>query len=313
MYSDDEIRQIILDRGSQTPILKGKAASILIRTSDERFLTIALNMLRENNDEQIEAALLSIINLGKFRHPDILQDILPFLDMPRYCEWVLLLLIRVPIMDKRKVPNLLRFLESPNENIRFNALKAIDHLKCPIYKRLEIALLLLSDASSKVRGLACMILGNLHHPIAVEALISKLSDNAEGFYARGTVAMEAVQALTKINDKRAIVPLQNLVRFGQSDAASEALENLRYFAEDFSEFYSELKNHSSETIRLTTLTLMGVIGDTRATETIIDIAYKDTSQTVQNMALFALKEIGTKEALEAVEYWNKYHRRNHEF
>jgi HEAT repeat protein len=124
-----------------------------------------------------------------------------------------------------------------------------------------------------------------------------------------SVNAAAASALGCIKDKRAVEPLKNAVVHGSSLLSHRALMALwEIEGNNLELFYLDQLKHSCEETRHETVWILGQLGKPDYIEILISISQDDSSYDVQSNAIHVLSTIGTKEALEAVEYWNKYRR-----
>jgi hypothetical protein len=202
MYSDEQIRQIIFDYSDEESPDCGKAFDIVVvdKTRDPRFLTAALEMLQEDSDKSVGAALSVMRSLKKFHPPDILQQILPFLDNP--IHWTSAIQVIRGIRDASALPRLLAFLIYPDLEARVAALGTICVLGHPQIS--EICLSFINDADPDMRCVVCAILGELSRGKPgmddyTDLLIS-ISQNASSY----DVQYSAAYALEAIGTTKAL-------------------------------------------------------------------------------------------------------------
>jgi hypothetical protein len=307
MYSDDEIRQIILDFLNEESPNYPNANRLIYRTTDKRFLTVALAIIQQDDEKLVEAGLNVITHLNKFCSSDYMPQILPFLENPSHCATAISIIRR--IADVSVVPRLLQFLAYPDAKVRLQAFRAVVELAYP--DALDITLYMLNDTDSEIRASACRVLAYLGNPIAVESLIEILSDNEIGQSL--PINAIAAETLGKLGDKRAVEPLKIAVNYGNQALSFHAIEALwEMEGEKLQDFYLVQINHRHEETRKKVVQILGQIGKTEFVDTLISVSQNDSCYGVQLTATAALFKLSTKESLEAASYWEKHYRRNDE-
>jgi HEAT repeat protein len=305
MYSDEQIRQIILDMADIDTTAYSKSYAVIYKTNDRRFLCFALEMLHGNNDTEIEAALNTIRSAEKFYCSDYLPQILPFLDNPSH--WVNAIKIIIRIGNASVFPRLIGFLAYPDLEARVTALYALFKLNYP--QILEICLHLINDEDATMRSYVCHILGEMQNPLAVELLIDKLQDNEMG--EKVAVNPVAAWALGLIKDKRAVEALKGAVVYGSENLSASALEALWSIEGAALEpFYLEQLKHSHEKTKREAIRLVGLLRKDDYTDLLISISQNAFSYDVQFSAAYALQAIGTPRAKEAYQYWYDFKRKS---
>lgn len=163
---------------------------------------------------------------------------------------------------------LLGLLSDEDQRVRAVAAEALGNVDDP--RTLAPLMRALNDSASEVRINAAEALGNLGDPRAVEPLIRALYDSAGGVRER------AAGALGKLNDARAIEPL--------IDALSDP-------------------NMLVQTQAMNALAAMRA---TQAVEPLTSLL-TNTGTYMASKVVWALHEIGTPEALAALEQWEQEH------
>jgi hypothetical protein len=305
MYSDEQIRQIILDMQSESEFVRDKALTDVNATSEVRFVEIALAMLDAEDYEPVRAAIVALRNLTNFNPPQFLPRVNQFLEVPSHCATAIWFIWSVG--DASYVPRLIRFLTDDDSEVRYQALRTV--ARYGYHDLLEISLHMSNDANAEIRGLACGILGRFREKRVIDILIAKLQDFDDALVS--TVSGVAAEELEKIGDKRAVQPLMDVVRFGDEESAFRAIWALWEIeqAECF-EFLLEQCKHPSEKIRREIMNILAKILDVSSVDTLIWVAQNDSSLYVQSGAVYVLAGIGTRKALKIVDEWKTKHRPN---
>jgi hypothetical protein len=306
MYSDEQIRQIILDIQSESEFLRDKALKDFHDTTDSRFVTIALEMLNEEDYEPVRAAIVTLRNLSNFNPPQFLPRVTQFLEVPSHCSTAIWFIWSLG--DASYVPRIIKFLADDDSETRYQTLRTI--ARYGYHDLLEIALYMSNDVNGEIRGLACGILGRFRESRVIDVLIAKLRDFDDALVAT-TVSGVAAGELEKIGDKCAVQPLMDVVRFGDEESAFRAIWALWKIeqAECF-EFLLEQCKHPSEKVRREIMNILAKILDVSSVDTLIWVVQNDSSLYVQSGAVYVLAGIGTPKALRIVDEWKAKHRRN---
>jgi HEAT repeat protein len=308
MYSDDEIRQIILkiEEGDRSPRAKIYHLSYAMKIPLRYFWEMARAMLHENEETSIRTALATISALYKFGTPDILLDLFSFLNNPNHCADAILVIARIAekLSDATVAPRFLPFLFNPDSEIRYAAFQGILGLKYA--ENLDVCLHMLNDEDAGMRIIACDALGYMKNPIAVDYLLGKLGDNETIEGTSRTVNASAARALGYLGDKRAIEPLKNAVLYGDTDLSEKALRALWEIEGTSLElFYFEQVKHSYQETRRAAIEILGRLRKEDYVDLLISISQNDLNDGVQFTAAYALDTIGTTKAKEAYENWRK--------
>jgi hypothetical protein len=259
-------------------------------------------MLEEKNDQAIEAALLALHKLRTVRTPDILPQILPHLENPLHTVnalWVI-----SEIADKSFAPRLLRFLFFPDPKIRSLTIIAICRLDYT--ERLDILLYMLHDKDPHVSANAChKLTAYIHEERVINILLYYLRSNNE-------LSAAAAQTLGRAKYAPSVDELIFAVRFGSEKLAASALDALwKIQGQALEAFYIEQAlSHPLEHIRYLVLRFGCINRSQKALETFIFIVENDSSYKVQARAIHELSCFTASSALQTIENWNKYHRRN---
>jgi HEAT repeat protein len=308
MYSDDEIRQIILDVWDEESSNFNKSYKILSKTQDKRFLNVAIVMLQGEDDNQIAAALNALWWTQQFDSSNYLPQVLPLLDNPLHWTKTLSLIKRIG--NANVFPRILPFLFYPDLEARREALRVLYVLSYP--EILEICLHLVNDNDVTMRVCAILILEELKNPLAVESLIGKLYDHEaeDNDHYQVSISTYAARALGKIKDKGAVEALKIAVSYGNEQLSKTALFAL-WSIEGTSlvEFYAEQIYHPHELTRTEAIRFLSETKNADFVYELISVSQRDSCYGVQLAAAAALFKLGTKESLDAAAYWEKHFRR----
>jgi HEAT repeat protein len=175
------------------------------------------------------------------------------------------------IGDQAAVPGLIEALGDDDALVRKEAALALGWLRDPA--AVSSLLEALGDKDWRVRKVAAETLGWIGKP-ALEGLLNALNDTSNN------VRRVAAEALGRIGDPMAVSPLLDLLRDDQSEVRAAAMEALGW-----------IRDPSAA------LSLMECLADTTT--------LKYDERRLCDIAAGALEQIGTEDALAALEWWRQ--------
>ncbi len=194
--------------------------------------------------------------------------------------------------DLRAVEPLIEALKNNDSMVKYSASAALQKLGAPavpaIIARLD------SDDAEFVALLA-EDLGRIGDPQAVMPLCQLLSQKVSY-----KVRMAIVKALGNIGDPRAIKPLIDVMKEKFSAERHLAMEPLvKIGASALEPLLAELKSNDPDVVRIAAAALVK-IGDSRATESLIEVFETSDSNSVRISLAAALGKIGDEKAIPAL-------------
>jgi HEAT repeat protein len=305
MHSDDEIRQIIFALKEESNSVQNLEALATVRNStDERFLSYAIEILRDSDEDKYIQAYQTLENLIQLPVEQVMSQVRPLFEHPIHCAWAIHQAAR---LDVNIVSSLAPFVLHTDNHVRYTALWAIDGLGHP--NRVEIALHLLNDENPQIRAKACLVLSGQGNFVAVESLIARLNDDEIGIAER-PVSADAATALGIIGDESAIDALQTAARFGSEELACCALRALsRIDAQASEDFFLDQIQHPNERVRREVVDCLGSLGANHV-DVLISTLQNEPSYRVQLAIANSLGFIGTPEARTASIHWHTHYKRD---
>lgn len=135
----------------------------------------------------------------------------------------------------------------------------------------------------------------------VESLLKPLLDAAQR-HENSRERTNAIYALGEIGDKRAVPILLEILKEGASPLeTSEALKELMERGPFGMSIRSRMINTELPEVRAAAAVALGLIGDRRALQPLIDTIQNDWAWNVQAAVAFALGELGDKSAIPVLE------------
>ncbi|MHA1883224.1 MAG: HEAT repeat domain-containing protein [Candidatus Thorarchaeota archaeon] len=215
-FSDRSFDGLVELLKNENPFIREIAANLLGALDD---LQAVDHLIQATDDESVYVQEIAIRTLGNLSGSKAIQKLATMLiesEYPRPSVSHALAEIGEPALD-----SLLPALHSENERVSLAAVRIIENIRGK--KAIKILNQTINDIRPAVRGQIILALGNLGAIETIENVITSLEDESTD------VQKEAVRALGKLKDKRAVEPLVGVLlasdKYVRSDAA-EALDLL---------------------------------------------------------------------------------------
>ena len=201
------------------------------------------------------------------------------------------------IKSERSVDGLLALLYDTDASVRRSAVEILGAIKSE--QSVDGLLALLYDTDASVRRSVAEALGAIKSERSVDNLLDLLND------LDGSMRRSIIKALGAIKSERSVDKLLGLLNDLDGSvrrSASEALKEIK--SERSVDGLLTLLYNPDARIRRIAAETLGAIKSERSVKSLL-IVLNDRAVSVQRIAAEALQEIGTPEALEAVEKWRQ--------
>lgn len=283
----------------EDPTTRARAVDTLGRLGDPRVVQTLIMLL---SDKVREVRVQAAEALGRLVDPQAVEPLMVALHDRVWEVRASAAYALGRIGDSRAVEALCAVLNDPAEGVRVNAARALGQLGGS--RAVDALCLALRDDHRKVRARAALALGKSGDPRAVEPLGTALRD------MEADVRACAAEALGEINDEQVIALLIAALKDKDKSVRARAVEALAKWQDNRTvEPFMAALSDNEWWVRARAAEALGKLKDLRAVKPLI-AALADEERWVRSRAARALEQIGTPEALAAVEIWRKAQREN---
>jgi HEAT repeat protein len=288
-FGEDAVKPLRKASTSEDKNIKREALILLAHLRDEKTLLTLIDLMK-SEDEEMRSFAIGLVSV--YRDKRAVEPLLALLDDDGYQVAETAIESLGELGDRRAVKPLIKILLDCDDSDTF-CVAADALVKIGDEAAIEPLILSLLDDSERIRYPAARCLGLLKDKRAADALFA-LTQDRDGY-----VMVEAVLALSKMNDKRAIKPLMYYGPYLPMPYSQHwtAYEHLRKFhTPETADYFVRLWRESGDFItREFAAAALGEIGGKRAVESLRECFKKDEIDSVRMAAAAALMRFGDKE------------------
>src|SRR5438552_239169 len=267
----------------ENPLMRGFVVEALGKIGESSVEALVAAM----RDERVEVRCLAVQALGRISDPRAVEALIAAL-----CDKNALMrcfVVRaLGQIGQAAIEALIAALRDDDKRVRCGAVRSLGNIGDTRAVEPLVEVLRDEAASTLIRRLAVQALGEIGQP-AVQGLIATLHDKGK------EVRQDAVQALGRIRDTRAVEPLVEVLR---DEAASTLIRRLAVQAlggigqPAVQGLIATLHDKGKE-VRQDAVEALGRIRDTRAVEPLVEVLRDEAASTlIRRLAVQALGEIG---------------------
>ncbi len=294
-FGEQAIEPLRKASASDNENIMGEALVLLAHLRDEKTFPRFIALMK-SGDEKIRGFAASMVSV--YGDKRAVEPLLALLDDKGYQVADTAIASLGELGDRRAVKPLIEVLLKCEDSETFCA-AAYALVKIGDEAAVEPLMLSLLDDSERIRYPAARCLGLLKDKRAADALFA-LTYDSDGY-----VAVEAILALSKMGDKRAIKPLMDYGPYLPVPYSPHwtTYEHLREFhTPETADYFLRLVKESGDFItRKFAAAALGEIGDTRAIEPLRESFKNDEENGVRIAAALALMRFGEEEASAVME------------